>query len=100
MKKIIRLTESDLTRIIKRVIAEQTYPKQKIGVLKDRIEKYYKPEDVSRLSIPGDVMLQTYNLEPNMFWTAFDEYFESTGYNPPTKVFINNVEIKRTDKKK
>ncbi len=100
MKKIIRLTESDLTRIIKRVIAEQTYPKQKMDALKKRIEGYYNSEDVSRLSIHGNEMLNTYNLEPNMFWTAFDEYFESTRNNPPTKVFINNVEVKRTDKKK
>lgn len=100
MKKIIRLTESDLSRIIKRVIAEQTYPKQKIDALKKRIGKYYNSEDVSKLSIPGNDMLNTYNLEPNMFWTSFDEYFESTGYKPPLKVFIDNVEIKRTDKKK
>lgn len=100
MKKIIRLTESDLSRIIKRVIAEQTYSKPKIDVLKKRIEVNYNSEDVSKLSIPGNEMLNTYNLDPNMFWTAFDEYFESTGYKSPLKVFIGNVEIKRTDKKK
>jgi hypothetical protein len=101
MKKIIRLTESDLSRIIKRVIAEQTYSKQKIDALKKRIEVNYNSEDVSKLSIPAsNEMLNTYYLDPNMFWTAFDEYFESTRYKSPLKVFIGNVEIKRTDKKK
>ena len=51
MKKIIRLTESDLTRIIKRVISEssETDEVKKITDLKNQIEKilgyYYFNED-------------------------------------------------------
>ena len=42
MKKIIKLTESDLTRIIKRVITEQSFNcQEEWGVTKENLEKLY-----------------------------------------------------------
>jgi len=43
MKKIIRLTESDLTKIIKRVIMEQSLDcQEEWGVTSENLEKLYR----------------------------------------------------------
>ena len=46
MKKIVRLTESDLTRIVKRVIKEQVENEEKelLGVLREFLKDLYSPE--------------------------------------------------------
>ena len=63
---------------------------------KSRIQKSYKHGDTElRLSNEEDKMMNSYNLSKEKFWESFDEYFESTGETPPTKVFIGDIEISR-----
>ena len=50
MKKVIRLTESDLTRIVKRVINEQYNVRKDWELLSDRLEK-----DMTGLEFPGSL---------------------------------------------
>ena len=51
MKKVIRLTESDLTRIVKRVISEQDPVKRKMDYewYAEQIKKYIFDEDLTQL---------------------------------------------------
>ena len=59
-----------------------------------RIKEFYKNGDTElRLSNENDKMMNSYNLSKEKFWESFDEYFQSTGETPPTKVFIGGIEI-------
>ena len=61
-----------------------------------RIKESYKNGDTElRLSNEEDKMMNSYNLSKEKFWESFDEYFQSTGETPPTKVFIGGIEITR-----
>ena len=50
MKKVIRLTESDLVRIVKRVVSEQYNVRKDWELLSDRLEK-----DMTGLEFPGSL---------------------------------------------
>ena len=65
MKRIIRLTENDLTRIVKRVIKEQSTPTPKI----DKLEEYDK-EYLLRL------MTDANNILSDIFKRTYDEDYD------------------------
>ena len=61
-----------------------------------RIKNFYKHGDTElRLSNENNKMMNSYDLSKQKFWESFDEYFQSTGETPPTKVFIGGIEITR-----
>jgi hypothetical protein len=87
--KIRHIKESNiLLEQRKMMLMEQDGQKKTLGKLFD---KYYV-ERSTELRLPdgnGDYVKNSFD------WGIFDEYFESKGITPPTRVFINNVEIKR-----
>ena len=87
--KIRHIQESNiLLEQRKMMLMEQDAIEKTLGKLFD---KYYV-EGSTDLNLPdgnGDYVKNSFN------WDIFDEYFRSKGITPPTRVFINNVEIKR-----
>ena len=68
MKRIIRLTENDLTRIVKRVIKEQSTPTPKI-------EKYDKLEEYDKEYLLG-LMTDANNILSDIFKRTYDEDYD------------------------
>ena len=86
MKKIVKLTESDLTRIVKRVINEQSEikifdPKQVINIPKETIKvKTWFNKEGRNGSQPRDFNLDTYDHKLVNDYVSFK--FKSPGDDP------------------
>lgn len=56
MKKIVKLTESDLTRIIERVISEQEIEQEKIELEPKEFKSIIEPQKVAEIKSQADVL--------------------------------------------
>lgn len=74
MKKVIRLTESDLVRIVKRVISEQT-ENPFYTFLKGKKYKMYKWKEWSKLPEYGEIK----------------DLLEPFGYNADNVIYFKNI---------
>ncbi len=77
MKKIVRLTENDLTRIVKKVIKEQSLPKYNQDEIGDDDEYYGYFDDnekIHRMIYKGDTNFDDYDEDVFDTW---DDYSDS-----------------------
>jgi len=73
MKKVIKLTESDLTNIVKRVITEESYEINKISDL----NRFYHKKDISLNDHILNVVNKTMdNIDPNGVFKNEDHFLE------------------------
>jgi hypothetical protein len=97
MKKIIRLTESDLTRIVKRVLMEQTssmvddvkkFGKDNGFLIRNNDSTFYKTNDKFEIYIKTDsgstVDLCVSNIKNKMSCDVFDTMYNNNNWNLST----------------
>lgn len=89
--KIRHIQESNILLEQRKMMLMEQSHKDSLGKLFD---KHYVEGSIE-LKLPDDnrnIILHTFE---DFGWDIFDEYFKDKGITPPTRVFINNVEIKR-----
>ena len=88
MKKIVKLTESDLTRIVKRVINEQSET--------DQSSKFDKMSDASLLkylkyfnNIMGDISRDLQDFSSDLIYNKNKSHFYNGGTNDPLRLGVD-----------